>query len=301
MKPLDPKAHEYLADWVKGGGVLVFSGRDDDPFQGVQEWWNTEGNEWKTPSDHLFSLMGIEAGAPEGEYSFGNGSVNIIRQDPKEFTKAPGAEGVLMDAVAQMYSKSGGKLMTKNSLRLSRGPYEIVCVMDESTSDEPLVLEGKLIDLFDPELPVQTMRIINPGEQGYFYDIEKAPRAPAILACAGRAYETVKKGVTSFVYFYDVPNKKSVNITLESEEEGNGPAPVIVDVKGPNPIEFENGYVAFEDLPDSQRHLPGQKPDWLGELTSSGDEKGEDDDDEDDDDDDEDGKEVFDGTEDLDF
>ena len=95
--------------------------------------------------------------------------------------------------------------------------------------------------------------------------------------------ETVKKGVTSFVYFYDVPNKKSVNITLE------------------NPIEFENGYVAFEDLPDSQRHLPGQKPDWLGELTSSGDEKGEDDDDEDEDDDDEDGKEVFDGTEDLDF
>ena len=113
--------------------------------------------------------------------------------------------------------------------------------------------------------------------------------------------ETVKKGVTSFVYFYDVPNKKSVNITLESEEEGNGPAPVIVDVKGPNPIEFENGYVAFEDLPDSQRHLPGQKPDWLGDLTSSGDEKGEDDDDEDEDDDDEDGKEVFDGTEDLDF
>ena len=73
-------------------------------------------------------------------------------------------------------------------------------------------------------------------------------------------------------------------------------------MKGPNPIEFENGYVAFEDLPDSQRHLPGQKPDWLSELGSSSDEdKPEDDDDEDEDDDDEDGKEVFDGTEDLDF
>ena len=194
MKPMDPQAHSHIAGWVKDGGRLIYCGRDTDPFQSVMEWWNTEGNEWKTPSDHLFSLMGIEAGAPEGEYSFGNGSVKIIRQDPKEFTKAPGAEGVLMDAVAQMYSKSGGKLLTKNSLRLSRGPYEIVSVMDESTSDEPLVLEGKLIDLFDPELPVQTRRIINPGEQGYFYDIEKAPLAPAILACAGRAYETVKKG-----------------------------------------------------------------------------------------------------------
>lgn len=114
--------------------------------------------------------------------------------------------------------------------------------------------------------------------------------------------DTVGKGVASFIYFYDVPNKKSVIITIEGEEEGKGPSPVIIDVKGPNPIEFENGYVAFEDLPDSQRHLPGQKPDWLSELGSSSDEdKPEDDDDEDEDDDDEDGKEVFDGTEDLDF
>ena len=114
--------------------------------------------------------------------------------------------------------------------------------------------------------------------------------------------DTVGKGVASFIYFYDVPNKKSVIITIEGEEEGKGPSPVIIDVKGPNPIEFENGYVAFEDLPDSQRHLPGQKPDWLSELGSNSDEdKPEDDDDEDEDDDDEDGKEVFDGTEDLDF
>ena len=88
MKPMDPQAHFHIAGWVKDGGRLIYCGRDTDPFQSVMEWWNTEGNEWKTPSDHLFSLMGIEAGAPEGEYSFGNGSVKIIRQDPKEFTKA---------------------------------------------------------------------------------------------------------------------------------------------------------------------------------------------------------------------
>ncbi len=115
--------------------------------------------------------------------------------------------------------------------------------------------------------------------------------------------QTIKNGVNSFLYFYDVPNKKSVIVTFEGEEEGQGPAPVLVDVKGPNPIEFENGYVAFEDLPDSQRHLPGQKPDWLSEMSSSGDDSKEDgdDDDEEEDDDDEDGKEVFDGTEELEF
>lgn len=125
--------------------------------------------------------------------------------------------------------------------------------------------------------------------------------------------QTAKAGVKSFIYFYDVLNKKSVIVTLEGIREGNGGIPMIVDSKGPNPIEFENGYVAFEDLPDSQRHLPGQKPDWdsLGEDdekdedegAGSGDDSSDEDDDKDDDDEkddgDEDGKEVYDGTEDL--
>ena len=117
--------------------------------------------------------------------------------------------------------------------------------------------------------------------------------------------QTVKAGVASFVYFYDVPNRKSVIVTFEEMDEGTVNAPVIVESKGPNPIEFENGYVAFEDLPDSQRHLPGQKPDWGAMVAgvASSDDVSLDDDDSDDEEeeDDEDGKEVFDGTEDLNF
>jgi len=123
--------------------------------------------------------------------------------------------------------------------------------------------------------------------------------------------QTAKAGVRSFIYFYDVLNKKSVIVTLENIREGNGGMPIIVGSKGPNPIEFENGYVAFEDLPDSQRHLPGQKPDWdsldddddkdvdAGAGDDSSDEDDDKDDDDEKDDGDEDGKEVFDGTEDL--
>lgn len=114
-----------------------------------------------------------------------------------------------------------------------------------------------------------------------------------------------KKGADSFLYYYDVPNKKSVIITFEGVEDKLACPPVIVEAKGPNPIEFENGYVAFEDLPDSQRHLPGQKPDWGLDDDASSDDVDDSDDDKDDDkdddndDSDEDGKEVFDGTEDL--
>lgn len=70
--------------------------------------------------------------------------------------------------------------------------------------------------------------------------------------------KSIKDGITSFVYFYDVTSKKSVTLTFEGEADESVDTPVIIDAKGPNPIEFENGYVAFEDLPEEKRHLPGE-------------------------------------------
>lgn len=71
--------------------------------------------------------------------------------------------------------------------------------------------------------------------------------------------ETIKAGIVRFVYFYDVISKKSVNISFEGEDASEVQLPNMIESKGPLPIEFENGYVAFEDLPDDRRHLPGEK------------------------------------------
>ena len=90
--------------------------------------------------------------------------------------------------------------------------------------------------------------------------------------------QTVASGVVKFVYFYDIEARKSVTITLEGEEQGSVAVPVIVDSKGPVPIEFENGYVAFEDLLQQQRKIPGLN---IGPAA------GDDDDDDDEDDEDE--------------
>lgn len=68
--------------------------------------------------------------------------------------------------------------------------------------------------------------------------------------------DTVKAGVASFVYFYDIRSKKSVIVTLEAEEQGRCGLPTLLESKGPVPLEFENGYVAFEDLPDEKKKLP---------------------------------------------
>ena len=200
MKPMDPEAHVHIADWVRKGGALIYCGSDSDPFQTVREWWNTGSSAFDAPSDHLFSLMGIQPGAPEGNYEYGEGTVRILRKDPKEYVLVPDADGGLLDAVKELYAISGGILEFKNSFRLSRGPYELVAVLDESVSEEPFRLSGKFIDLYDPALPVLTEVTVQPGSQAYLFNLDKAGKAPAILAAASRAYEVKRKGKTfSFV------------------------------------------------------------------------------------------------------
>ena len=103
MKPLDPVAHTQLAEWVEKGGILLYAGRDDDPFQTVSEWWNKDGNTYAAASDHLFSLMGIPAAAAAGEYAYGKGKVCIVRQDPKEFVLEEGGDAALVEAVKALH------------------------------------------------------------------------------------------------------------------------------------------------------------------------------------------------------
>ena len=197
MKPMDPEAHKYLADWVKRGGKLLYCGTDTDPFQAVQEWWNTGENHYVAPADHLFEQMGIEAGAPAGTYPYGEGHVCILRQDPKDFILADGGEKTLLEAIESVV----GPMIDHRTLEVNRGPYRIYAVLDERNDSDfrPVTAEGCLIDLYDPALPVYTSRELPQGTQALFYDVEKAGKAPKILAAASRAYEE-KKGKRSFSY-----------------------------------------------------------------------------------------------------
>ena len=73
------------------------------------------------------------------------------------------------------------------------------------------------------------------------------------------AGECHKRGEDKFIYFYDTTNVKSVIVTFDGEGgvvRKNAIYPLLVESKGPNPIEFENGYVAFEDLPDDKKKDP---------------------------------------------
>lgn len=203
MKPMKPEYHDYLAAWVKNGGVLVYCGEDVDPYQSVQEWWNTHGNIYKAPSEHLFEKMGLSSHPGNGTYRYGKGSVVVVREDPKHFVLKAGNDRNYFNTIAEAYKKKLGKeIETKNYYVVERGPYTIAAVFDESVSSQPLTLEGLYIDLFDKDLPVLASKKILPGEQGYLYDLSKVPgKGKAKVLCgASRIYEEkTGKGSYSFV------------------------------------------------------------------------------------------------------
>jgi hypothetical protein len=204
MKPMDAEAHRHIAEWVKKGGVLVYCGRDDDPYQTVQEWWNTGNNKYNAPSEHLFELMSINRAAKEGQYGYGRGTVYVIRHNPKEFVMKENVDKTLfVDIVAKLYEgkAKAGKLIFKNSFYLERGCYELISVLDEHEDSTSYIRSGKLIDLFDPVLPVLIRKEVRPGEQAYLVNISRVsnPQKPQILASASRNYDE-RAGQNSYAF-----------------------------------------------------------------------------------------------------
>ncbi|MEO8110762.1 MAG: hypothetical protein ABI594_12050 [Ginsengibacter sp.] len=261
MKPVSKKVHEYIADWVKKGGVLIYAGNDDDPYQKVMEWWNTNGNAYMAPSEHLFSLLKIQV-APSGSQHFdvGKGGVYVIRTNPKEFVMNSGRSKTYVDVVKKAYENDAraGKLSFRNSLYLERGPYDIISVMDESVSDEPFVVSGTLIDLFDPELPILTKKTVEPGHQAFLFDLSrvKDKKLPQVLASASRIYdEKRKQGEYSFVSKSPLNTTNSVRILLPGEPKRI----MLTDAKGNKLTNLKTTwdssshttYLSFENDPES--------------------------------------------------
>lgn len=211
MKPLEPEAHKYLAEWVKKGGVLIFSGTDKDPFQTVKEWWNTGENNYATPSTHLFEMLGLPD-VDEGEYKCGKGTVCVVRTDPKDFILQEGGDKKFLNLVSRVYEKNakGGNLKFKNSFYLERGAYDLVAVLEESVSEAPFVVEGCLIDLFDPALPVVSAKQVCSGEQAFLLDINRLEnkKQPRVLASASRE-EQEKRGKDFYAYVAKSPSETS--------------------------------------------------------------------------------------------
>lgn len=257
MKPLDPAAHTYLTNWVKKGGKLVFCGSDKDPFQQVQEWWSTGDNSYTAPSQHLFTLLGLDPDAPEGEYKVGKGTVCVLRTDPKEHILNAGGDAAFIEAVTRLYnSTKGADLAFKNDFLLHRGPYTVAAVMDESVDRAPLSLSGRYIDMFDPTLPVVNGFLVEPGHQALLFDLSRVvkPDKPQVLAASFRESD-------------ETASKRSYAFTAKSPIETDGVARVLlpevpssVKVDGAETVDptlwdapSRTYLLRFENLPEGHR------------------------------------------------
>jgi len=204
MKPQAAAVNTQLAQWVKQGGVLLYYGRDNDPFQEVKEWWNTNGNNYAGPSAHLFELMHIAPSANKPVYRYGRGKIYVVKQDPKELVLSAGADSNFVNRVRRAYEKDAyaGKMQTKNYFYLERGPYNIIAVMDEGVNTDPLHIKGPVIDMFDPLLPVLAEKTVIPGQQSLLYAMNRVQQKniPKVLCAASRVYDEKRAAHTySFV------------------------------------------------------------------------------------------------------
>ncbi len=221
MKPLQEDYHDALVSWVKNGGVLIYYGRDSDPFQNVQEWWNSNGKHYATPSEDLFKKMGIAVISNSRFIKVGKGWVSVNRKDPKELVLTGNADGELVNQVKDAFEAraKAGRLVFKNNFLLQRGPYTIAAVMDENEVNAPLKIKGPVIDLFDPALPVLNVKEVQPGRQAFLYDLKTVDSGqPHILAAAARAYnEKVTTGSFSFTVKSPSKTINAMRISLPAE------------------------------------------------------------------------------------
>lgn len=190
QKPPRPEFHSALAQWVREGGALVVVDDDRDPYNKVREWWNQPPHAFQAPRQHLFEELGLPPGAT-GLHRVGRGLVVRAAESPASMTYRPDGGESLRALVRQAADGIDLPWKESNALVLRRGPYIIAAGLDESVPDAPpVVLRGRFLDLFDPELPVLGEVTLSPDKRALLRDLDApGPDIPRVLAAACRVRE----------------------------------------------------------------------------------------------------------------
>lgn len=259
MKPMTEQSHKYIADWVRKGGVLIYCGKDDDPYQKVREWWDTGKNHFKAPSEQLFQLMNLPPDAKDGKYRVGLGTVYIVRQDPKQFVMKTNGDQHFVSLVKKAYEQNSklGKLRFKDNFYLERGPYDIAAVMKESVDSASYHIRGPVIDLFNPKLPILAEKTVRPGTEAFLYDLRrlKNKKQPRVLASASRIYNEKMHGkIYSFTAKGPLNTTNSMRILLPEKPKSilvkDASGHVISNVKSSWDKSSHTCWLSFENSPE---------------------------------------------------
>ena len=170
MKPGDPREHSLLASWVRNGGTLLIVGDGSDPYHAIRGWWNTAGNSFDHPTQHLYEALGIGRDPKEAVYAVGAGKVVILPLSPARLTLSSAAAARWLDLVLK-HACPGFE--PRSAMVMKRGPYRIAAVMTETNWSRPLVLEGCYADLFSSDYEIVTKKTVLPGETALLFDLNE--------------------------------------------------------------------------------------------------------------------------------
>ncbi len=224
QKPMSAEVHAPLAAWVRKGGVLIMVDDDKDPYHHVREWWNDEGKNGRIPRQHLFEALGVKdddfAKDSARTIVVGKGAVIWLRESPVPFALSAKADARLAGIIKPATAKAGLKWKETNYLALRRGPYLISAGLDESVEGAVRRLEGRFVNLFDPELKVRRSMTLNPGARVFLLDLDAVKsKQPRILASACKA----------------LPSKNTANDRAMWAVEGVGNTPCVILIASPKP------------------------------------------------------------------
>ncbi len=187
MKPESPDINAALANWVRGGGTLIYAGDGSDCFHDIRHWWNAGENDYKNPAEHLFESLGLERKPADGIYNVGNGRILVINKHPKNFAVSADESTAYRAKVKEVLAQSGYNWEDSNAMILKRGSYVVTAVMDETTNKD-FTLDGTYVDLYSTNLCIEKNPVLKPGSVGLFYDLSSIDKTTAcdVIAVSGR-------------------------------------------------------------------------------------------------------------------
>ncbi len=197
-KPTSAEMNFALVEWARAGGSLIVLGGADD-LDGAPFWWHKLGH--ASPLHHLLAELGAANVDQDGDHAVGRGWVFRRKASPRRFGDPAVARDEYFPLVELGLAKSGvpGKLKTPGSFCLRRGPFIIA-----HAAGTPLELPGKLVDIFDPELPVLQNVVLKRGASGLYRDVSAIVSAkggqPCVLHATHRLMsEEYKRGILRVV------------------------------------------------------------------------------------------------------
>lgn len=179
MKPENAKYNQTIADWVRGGGSLLFIGAKNEYTEIPGAWWDKEG--FASAEEQLFDLLGVSVegygkttpaeeltdGAIKVNQAVGNGHVMVVEYPTWDLCLSSKSTDAYMRYVQQAHEATGHRFITTEYIYAQRGDIEIYKALSN-----PLSIQGNFVDMLAQNQDLITEKRLQPGDVAILKRVE---------------------------------------------------------------------------------------------------------------------------------